>query len=128
MGASTEFGLSIYAADLADLEELEKNASTAEIDISSPTRSPQPGNLALDISTVVDMSTYVYKALIFINAAGGTLKLLDWILTRLKNRRDRTGKPIFILDIGGKAYPVGKDSDLQIVKSVIDSSLAKVPK
>jgi hypothetical protein len=124
MAAGAGIGFSIYAASLADLQDFEKGATALDIDVSSPARSAQPSNLALDVSTIVDMAPYVYKALVFINALGGTLKLIDWISEKLKTRAaaERPGKPIFVLDIGGKAYPVGNGTDLQIVKSAIEAS------
>lgn len=123
MAAEAGFGFSIHAASLADLEEIQGDASALDIEVSAPVRSSEPTNLALDVATIVDMAPYVYKALVFINALGGTLKLADWISEKLKKRAvaGQTGKPIFVLDVSGKAYPISNEADLQAVKAVIEA-------
>lgn len=128
MAANAGIGFSIYADSLADLQDLEIATQVPGIDVSAPARSTQPSTLAFDVSPIVDMAPYVYKALVFINALGGTLKLVDWIAEKIKKRpaMDQSGKPVFILIIGGKAYAISNESDLQIVKSAIEGSLTPV--
>jgi hypothetical protein len=124
MAASSGFGFSIHSASLADLEEIQGDASALDIEMSAPVRNSAPTNLALDVSAIVDMAPYVYKSLVFINAFGGTLKLADWISEKLKKRAvaGETGKPIFVLDVSGKAYPISNEADLQVIKSVIEAA------
>ena len=89
-------------------------------------RGSPANNLALDISAILDMAPYVYKALVFVNALGGTLKLADWIAEKLKARSgSAAGSPTFVLDIAGKAYPITSAADLRLAQEAIDSRLPK---
>jgi hypothetical protein len=118
-------GIAIYASDLADLESLHRD-SPEGIDVSVPGLGSPANSLALDISAIVDMVPYVYKALVFINALGGTLKLADWIAEKLKARSSAAAiSPAFVLDIAGKAYPIISSADLQVAQKAIESRFPK---
>lgn len=118
-------GIAIYAIDQAELESLHRD-SPEGVDVSVPNRASPANSLALDISTIVDMAPYVYKALVFVNALGGTLKLADWIAEKLKARSGAAAaSPAFVLDIAGKAYPITSAADLQVAQEAIDSRFPK---
>jgi hypothetical protein len=120
MESGSEFGFSIHSASLTELEEIQREASALDIEVSAPVRS-SGANLAFDVSSLVDMAPYIYKTLVFINTFGATLKLAEWISEKLKKRgaAGQKGKPIFVLDISGKAYPIGNEADLEVVKTVM---------
>jgi hypothetical protein len=118
-------GIAIYASDLAELESLHRD-SPEGVDVSAPGRGSPANSIALDISAILDMAPYVYKALVFINALGGTLKLADWIAEKLKARTEAAApSPVFVLDVAGKAYPITSAADLQVAQEAIDSRLPK---
>jgi hypothetical protein len=118
-------GIAIYASDLAELESLHRD-SPEGVSVSAPGRGSPPNRLALGISDIVDMAPYVYKALVFVNALGGTLKLADWIAEKLKARSGAAAaSPAFVLNIAGKVYPITSAADLQVTQEAIDSQLRK---
>lgn len=118
-------GIAMYASGLAELESLHRD-SPEGVDVSAPGRGFPSNSLALDISAIVDMAPYVYKALVFVNALGGTLKLADWIAEKLKARSGSApASPAFVLEIAGKAYPITSAADLLVAQEAIYSRLPK---
>jgi hypothetical protein len=86
----------------------------------------QPGNIAFDLTAIMDAGKFVYEALVFIKAAGDVIKLLNEIAKILGKRhgenREAAGRPIFLIEYGRKCYPVTNEDDLRTVRAAIEGS------
>lgn len=113
-------GFSIYSGTLSDLETLRANAPIG-VDVSAPTPSVPPSDLAFDLNAVTDLGHYAYKALVFINTVGGTLKVADWIWEWVKKAGSdkNAASPIFVIEVNQKAYSIRSPADLEAANAAI---------
>lgn len=128
MAIKTSLGLSILAISLPEAEDLERDARKFGLDASSPTRSPPPANLALDLGQVLEIGSYVYQTLLFINALSKTVEFFSSIRDKLAKRAassDKNNGPALLVTFEGKAYPLATPNDVTALQDAIEKAATR---
>jgi hypothetical protein len=100
----------------ADDDDLDQLGAEPDLDLTAPREMPAPRDLFFDVDAGISI---VKSVTAVISGAGGAAKVVDWVLTRLRQRRGK----LVVLKVGDTSVTVRVGDDPEEARKLLRAAL-----